>query len=908
MLRFMDWSLARYGGGIDVVRMEQGLQFDEGIWQKGRDCFRQGGYCDPATVLVVPVLDEQGRNIGCGWQDVEADRELRMLRELDETSDAVRFCDIFPDVREVVVYGCNELAYYFVKYLEHAGVTVSVSGRYWNCFHYQETGDIGDVAGKMIVLAEPIASRGTDLFQKVVRSASPGFECIDQIYEANILAGKIKDTEGGEDWFFEKLRGKHVAILGTDERAQDAYDLLYQHGIDIECFCMKNAQCGIQGTLLGKKINTVEEILRSGKDTVFMDVWGRKSALGTANVDFFDYYGYRRNERFFLLSDYMDIPYSNLVHVLNGRKLSLAGDKVLCGILAEYLERVENGNVVVRFLELPQWNPGDGNEWILCVVHPYYGRVDAETNPELWGFREQLEKIRKNNFYSEYFSRVGAFVLIDAYMNQNREKYAQEQLIPKGILLGAMPYMSGNILIRGLLDGHPDILKAAYDGIGNNLFWYCICLAWEKSQGISCSGKSSSFFPDWEKFKENIERVHLLEDKITSQAIFLAFHMISMESIRGEKIENMSQMVIYWEPHSFPREESPFLAKWLESTKFDGKTLVTRRNRVVWYGSYYKWSHNSVEGSLNCMTHMSGEEGIRYELSFDRWKEFTLRFEDIKLHPEEELLKLCDMIGIPWSDTLLHTTNDGWEMAWEDDVVDFDIKPVFNLYEEFFSEFDRFRICLVSSAYQKKYGYMYENCLKFSRRELQEMFLKKFRFQNLIQFHTDKDKAMYYLCAYALLWQQLWEVRKHMVLDDIVPEFAPVEIGRTYGETQKRKEKKIYEERVKKQEGLKRLIEIVKNHEKLVLYGIGQDCEGLWQYLEEADQEKILFCDRKALQGECIFHGKKVLAPCELCNRYYDYKILITSSKFGSRIQLELEDMGISQKRIERNMIRLWEA
>lgn len=277
------------------------------------------------------MLDGQGRNIGCCWQDIEADRELRMLRELDEISDAVRFCDIFPDVREVVVCGCNELAYYFVKYLEHAGVSVSVSGRYWNYFHYQETGDIEDIAGRMIVLAEPVAGGRTNLFQKVVRSASPGFECIDLIYEANILAGKIKDSGGGQNWFFEKLRGKRVAILGTDERAQDAYDLLYQHGIDIECFCMKNAQCAMKGTLLGKKINTVEEILRSGKDIVFIDVWGRKSALGTANVDFFDYYGYRRNKQFFLVSNYMDIPYSNLVHVLNGRKLSLAGIRFCVG-------------------------------------------------------------------------------------------------------------------------------------------------------------------------------------------------------------------------------------------------------------------------------------------------------------------------------------------------------------------------------------------------------------------------------------------------------------------------------------------------------------------------------------------------------------------------------------------------
>ena len=111
MLRIMDCSLLDQSGGFRIVNIEQGLQFNKGMWQRARDCFRQDICYDPVVMPMVPVLDDQQRLIGYGWQDAEADRELRMLRELDETKDAVRFCDVFPDIREVIVYGCNELAY-----------------------------------------------------------------------------------------------------------------------------------------------------------------------------------------------------------------------------------------------------------------------------------------------------------------------------------------------------------------------------------------------------------------------------------------------------------------------------------------------------------------------------------------------------------------------------------------------------------------------------------------------------------------------------------------------------------------------------------------------------------------------------------------------------------------------------
>lgn len=181
---------------------------------------------------------------------------------------------------------------------------------------------------------------------------------------------------------------------------------------------------------------------------------------------------------------------------------------------------------------------------------------------------------------------------------------------------------------------------------------------------------------------------------------------------------------------------------------------------------------------------MLGVASVCCEALLKYWKEYVVRFEDIKLHPRAELLKFCDEVGIPWVETLMHTTNGGNEWIYEESITDFDIKPVFNPYVEFLSEFDRFRLSIISAPYQKKYGYIYEDCLKFSRKELQEMFLKEFRFQNKLQFETDTERTIYYLFVYDFLGNALWKVRKHAVLDDIVPEFDAIEIGRIAGEEQ----------------------------------------------------------------------------------------------------------------------------
>lgn len=776
--------------GVEVAIVEEQTCFGNNLWKESRKLFQQR-LCDDITVIwMLPIVDENRECVCYGWQDEEANRELRMLRELGQNREALQFGDVFPKVKEVVVYGCNELAYNFVKYLETQQVKVFVSGKYWNYFGYESIGEEEVCsADRMVIHAEGFYQY-VEWRRRMVRSVSAEFECIDRIYEANVLSGKIKDAGGEFEWLLTQLKGRKVAILGTGAKAQDTYDLLYMRGIDVTAF-VEPESCGTwredNRILLGRRVSDIAFVVSHMEETVFVSCTGKNSALGTELIEKFDYYGYERNRQFFLIDDYTDIPYSNLVHVLKGRKVVLAGEVALCRILQEYLEKVEDHEIEVKLMESGCYETN--SDEILCIVHPWSEFVETERSRQLHQLREKLNAAGSS--YTEYFSYVRSFVIMEEYLGRGKEKYTAKQLKPKGILLGAIPAASGNSFVRGVLDGHPDVLMLSYSDWNENLYCYCICLAREKSGNILESfehmadrfmANMKHIFSDWDKFKESMAKLLLLKEQFTSQELFLMFHIAYAAMTDDCVATDISEKVIYWEPHHFNRMDFPFLAKWLEDQGISGNTLVVRRDGITYCGSQYKLcrEYKTIYNLPAFVRGMSIDYIVTDTVS-DRvvcsyWKEIKVRFEDLKLHPSKELSKICESIGISWSDTMMHTTLHGNEWAWGG-VKDFDLKPVFNKYEEFFSEFDRFRISIICSLYQKKYGYVYEDCTRFSRVELWEMFLKEFRFQQELQFTDKRAKVGYFLAVYAIIRQQLWNARKHLLLDDIMPEFSPVEIG-----------------------------------------------------------------------------------------------------------------------------------
>ena len=128
------------------INMEECIQtekviLDKSIWENAREFFFFSRR-SKNEIAMLPVINGEGRLICFAYQDEEANREIRLLRELMEREDVLNFRDVFPDYEYVTIYECNELAYMFALYLKQIGVYVNVRGNYWKEFEEWNNYDI----------------------------------------------------------------------------------------------------------------------------------------------------------------------------------------------------------------------------------------------------------------------------------------------------------------------------------------------------------------------------------------------------------------------------------------------------------------------------------------------------------------------------------------------------------------------------------------------------------------------------------------------------------------------------------------------------------------------------------------------------------------------------------------------
>ncbi|MDE7282482.1 MAG: hypothetical protein K2N85_02675, partial [Lachnospiraceae bacterium] len=176
MLRFYHSKLEKNN---DVAINDNSLIIDSSLWQNCRNIIQTYEQKQNYLICLFPIRNVSGELIAYGYQDNEANRERRMLKELAETEHALQFTDIFPEYKEVIIWGCNELAFFFAEYLKRLGIVVSVIGQYWDYYGY-ESCDLQNLMGNnsLIVYAEGIPLQNQDLYEIVKRSVSPEFECI----------------------------------------------------------------------------------------------------------------------------------------------------------------------------------------------------------------------------------------------------------------------------------------------------------------------------------------------------------------------------------------------------------------------------------------------------------------------------------------------------------------------------------------------------------------------------------------------------------------------------------------------------------------------------------------------------------------------------------------------------------
>ena len=188
------YSLINAENVIDALQKECVILNHE-IWKNARHYFAHYK-CRLNEHVLLPVVDQNNRLISFAYEDYDANREIRMLKELLENKNALQFMDIYPQYECVKIYEFNELAYFFANYLRQQNISVQVFGTLWK--DLLETPDNEYMDCKCLnVYAEGIFPNKKEWIDNLLDSVSAEFECIDHIYEMNIKNHIVQDVGGG---------------------------------------------------------------------------------------------------------------------------------------------------------------------------------------------------------------------------------------------------------------------------------------------------------------------------------------------------------------------------------------------------------------------------------------------------------------------------------------------------------------------------------------------------------------------------------------------------------------------------------------------------------------------------------------------------------------------------------------
>lgn len=742
---------------LEAIRTDY-LIWDSNIWRNARTYFRR--HQEYGTEYLIPILDKDYHLFCFAYEDLNADREIRMLRELTELPDALQFTDIYPKYKCVRIYEFNELAYLFANYLEKLGVLVEVSGEMWQGFFNGKEGIVHDHE-RFEIFAEGINEGEHSWTDNLLRSASVEFECIDRIYEANIKCGNIRDGNGDFVWLADKIRNeKEIVIIGTGMYSLNTYDLLYKNGIDIFCF-MSEDQRDWNRKLFGKCILKREKIISSTKKPIFLECRFANSSWG-GEVDRYDYEGFRRNVQYFLLRDYVEITIGKLQNILKGKNVILVGNANMCNNVIRVLEDVACKSIIYcdllgdRSIEnnitIKGLNRDCTKNIVALIIEPQY-LCDTDYSSQMKErkklYYETLERLGIYDI-SQYYSESEVLVSIQA---EHGEKYSIPCLTPNSILLNVSGHMSGNEFFGNLLDGHPDVLQMDWgiESIRSNMFLVCIQLAeetgedilrvfWEIYDAITLYD-AKIFSCRKDRFNEKFMELLAYKDSFTSQELFVLIH-IAYAKAWNQEISCINDIVIYYEQRKEIGIRRPIYEKWLADEKIKGFSINITRNAYARVGSLFKLLQQSqifFYPKIGTMwNHMAYSK--EHNTSHNSWKRIVVKFEAIKLFPQETLAGICNELKISWNDKLLLTSFHGKISEYQsgkESISNFDLRPVFNLYEEYFSGFDRLRLNMIFSKEQKEFGYPYVSCSEFSRRQIQEMFLKEFQFESKLSYENE---------------------------------------------------------------------------------------------------------------------------------------------------------------------------
>ncbi|HBI59636.1 MAG TPA: hypothetical protein DDY31_00235 [Lachnospiraceae bacterium] len=356
----------------------------------------------------------------------------------------------------------------------------------------------------------------------------------------------------------------------------------------------------------------------------------------------------------------------------------------------------------------------------------------------------------------------------------DRKDVNQFDVQVKKVLFLKASAMSGSSLVASVLDSHPNILSLGINIWEVNI-WHIVkkaAMAAGENLAEIIIGEIKFYYQvmgmddiGWLKDYQKVLGQYFQEGKKYSEKdVFLLIYLAYYELLHGVPLEG--EAVIYLDPHANELMRDSILS-WLEQMGFEIIILEMIRAPFKRLGSGIKFQLHLLKDQnklvspykmFRLLHMMSGELFYKKELEYQLVR---IRFEDLKMYPRQILGKLCEILGIPWSDTLLETTQAGKKSVYAingDCITGFDLKPVYYTYDEFFDSFDKFRLDLIFREKSKAYGYSYVDKDKYpmSLEELGKLFELPFRFEQFLCFGSEHERERYHQRMRKLCTQLLY--------------------------------------------------------------------------------------------------------------------------------------------------------
>ena len=97
------------------------------------------------------------------------------------------------------------------------------------------------------------------------------------------------------------------------------------------------------------------------------------------------------------------------------------------------------------------------------------------------------------------------------------------------------------------------------------------------------------------------------------------------------------------------------------------------------------------------------------------------------------------------------------------------------------------------------------------------------------------------------------------------------------------------------QKMLQNMVDFMRGHERVVLYGTGRNARKLLRYLPSEVVSRLMYCDKRACVENYDFMGKKVMKPSWLSEQK-DMRILVSSTEYKYDIYDALMKLGIAKE------------